>query len=449
MEISNNSQLKNIKFPKLTNCPRLEINRNSSLEQIGDFNKLDSIEYSIDILSNIKLNDISTFPEVVTTEYIEIKNNPELDICSEPFICNHIYNGREIDFVRNGTNCITEAVVENSCGYQAKNCPTVGFTIDDDATAQIYNDHYSKCRVLHGDLFIIDDFSIQPDFKSLNAIIGKVDIESRTITNLSFPNLEFLLRFLSVNNTLGLESITFPKLNRFANSNGFHRPSILFEGNADLQEINTFNNLSSSNGIINIVNNPNLKSISGFNGSFSPLGIRIQGNDQLSAITGFSSINEIGTIEIKDNQELTDVTGFEYIFKADQLTVTNNPNLSFCSVKGFCHHIENDRAHTVNDNDQGCNSGIEILEKCSVAVVDQDLIDGSIQLYPNPTSGIVNIYSEEDIISAELISANGSISKVQVLYNQIDLNGLMDGIYWIRLKTQKNISTIKVMISKN
>ena len=127
MEISNNSQLKNIKFPKLTNCPRLEINRNSNLEQIGDFNKLDSIEYSIDILSNIKLNDISTFPEVVTTEYIEIKNNPELDICSESFICNHIYNGREIDFVRNGSNCITEAVVESGCGYQAKDCPTVGF----------------------------------------------------------------------------------------------------------------------------------------------------------------------------------------------------------------------------------------------------------------------------------------------------------------------------------
>ena len=327
--------------------------------------------------------------------------------------------------------------------------PQLVFTIDDDATAQIYNDHYSKCRVLNGDLLVIDDFSIQPDFKNLNAIIGKLDVESRTISTIEFPNLEFLLRFLSVNNTIGLESISFPKLNRFANSNGFHRPSILFEDNADLLEINTFNKISSSDGIINVVDNPRLKSISGFNGSFSPLGIRIQGNDQLNSITGFSSINEIGTIEIKDNQELTDVTGFEYIFNADQLTVTNNPKLSFCSVKGFCHHIDNDRAHTVNDNDQGCNSGQEILEKCSVAVVDQDLIDASFQLYPNPTSGILNIESQVEIISLEIISANGSISNVQVNYNQIDLNGLEDGMYWLRIKSPKNISTIKVMISKN
>lgn len=62
------------------------------------------------------------------------------------------------------------------------------------------------------------------------------------------------------------------------------------------------------------------------------------------------------------------------------------------------------------------------------------LSEGSISIYPNPSSGIINISTEEDVISVEVFDITG---KRMAVYRSrtIDLSSLPNGLYNLRIST--------------
>ena len=64
--------------------------------------------------------------------------------------------------------------------------------------------------------------------------------------------------------------------------------------------------------------------------------------------------------------------------------------------------------------------------------------------YPNPTSGVLSIETEENIISITLSSSNGRIL-AKTKSNNFDLSQYSNGIYFINIQTDKGFVTKKIL----
>ncbi|MBT8327208.1 MAG: T9SS type A sorting domain-containing protein, partial [Bacteroidia bacterium] len=89
-----------------------------------------------------------------------------------------------------------------------------------------------------------------------------------------------------------------------------------------------------------------------------------------------------------------------------------------------------------------CNNG----EDNSTSDIKK-MLDHNISIYPNPTTGHVNVVSDEEILLIEMYDANGK--KLLDARNQtsIDLNNEASGQYYIRVHTASgkyNKTVIKI-----
>ncbi len=71
-----------------------------------------------------------------------------------------------------------------------------------------------------------------------------------------------------------------------------------------------------------------------------------------------------------------------------------------------------------------------------------------ISVYPNPTSGIVNIQSEIKIKQVQLISVEGKIVRKYSSVNQLDLNSLPNGIYMLKIQLENGKTGVKKLVKK-
>jgi hypothetical protein len=66
-------------------------------------------------------------------------------------------------------------------------------------------------------------------------------------------------------------------------------------------------------------------------------------------------------------------------------------------------------------------------------------------IYPNPTSGLLKINSEETILNIELIDVTGSKSNLMLNNNTIDISNLSSGIYMLNIQTKSGIYSHKLV----
>lgn len=76
----------------------------------------------------------------------------------------------------------------------------------------------------------------------------------------------------------------------------------------------------------------------------------------------------------------------------------------------------------------------------TLAVNGAAISNQSIQLFPNPTSSILNIQTEEKIIDLKIIGITGRTTNVSnYANNKIDVSGLSSGMYFVEIETEKGL----------
>ncbi|WP_027383330.1 T9SS type A sorting domain-containing protein [Epilithonimonas caeni] len=90
----------------------------------------------------------------------------------------------------------------------------------------------------------------------------------------------------------------------------------------------------------------------------------------------------------------------------------------------------------------GDNYYIAVLEEEVLKTDEVNKI--SINIYPNPTSDFINIITKEKINNIDIYDSTGrKVTAEYKLNNQIDVRKLINGIYYIKIKTDKNNLTSK------
>lgn len=92
------------------------------------------------------------------------------------------------------------------------------------------------------------------------------------------------------------------------------------------------------------------------------------------------------------------------------------------------------------------------IEFC-VSTTTENSIESATKLsiFPNPTSGMLNVTSNEEIDSVEIFNSIGNTvvsSKVAGNNSAIDMSNLPNGMYFVRVSTSNGIETVKVILER-
>ena len=72
----------------------------------------------------------------------------------------------------------------------------------------------------------------------------------------------------------------------------------------------------------------------------------------------------------------------------------------------------------------------------------------NINLSPNPASNTIYINESTEVLNATIYGINGQIRLKQLITNKIDVTGLENGLFFLKLKNVKNETISKVIIKK-
>ena len=140
----------------------------------------------------------------------------------------------------------------------------------------------------------------------------------------------------------------------------------------------------------------------------------IKSNQSIKDLWGLHNLDSLtGDFEITDNENLEALHGLESLRSVDgfkftgdkieesKLKITNNPKLSACSVIGICF-LRNYAEFDISNNSENCNSIVEVMSGCNFISVEEKS-NHKLKVYPNPSSGIINVSSENKISDIKLM----------------------------------------------
>jgi len=118
-----------------------------------------------------------------------------------------------------------------------------------------------------------------------------------------------------------------------------------------------------------------------------------------------------------------------------------NSNLNF-SAAGLTYCQSTSARQSLIDNHGWIitDAGLD----CTSVYVDEET-DQSISVYPNPTSGILNIQGNNKELTAVIFDILGKKIMSQSFFNEVDLSQLETGIYIIRISDGQNSFSQKII----
>ena len=78
----------------------------------------------------------------------------------------------------------------------------------------------------------------------------------------------------------------------------------------------------------------------------------------------------------------------------------------------------------------------------------QSVSNSNINIYPNPTNGLLNINTNENINSISIYNIIGKQVLNTIDKETINISSLEDGIYFIDITTEKGIYTQRIILAK-
>jgi hypothetical protein len=323
--------------------------------------------------------------------------------------------------------------------------------------------NYPGCTVIEGNLLVNsepdDNITNLDSLFPLTHIWGNLSLASNdSLKSLNgLENLKTIGGQLSLNNNdalidfnglASLESIghlvvvlnddlqNFSGLENLKSING----AVYVYNNSNLSNTNGLDNLESIGGYLGIKTNPQLTAISGLNQLTSiGDGLIIEHNPSLLSISGLNDLASVnGYLIIRTNKVLETIMGLESLDHSgiDTLIIGANSKLSVCHIQPICDYLENGGGAYFYFNAPGCITQQEVENACLAASVDDLLLKDAIRIFPNPTTGIVQIVIPEHTEwNVRIRDAMGRtmIRLHQLTGGQIDLSNVPAGLYFIEL----------------
>lgn len=210
--------------------------------------------------------------------------------------------------------------------------------------------------------------------------------------------------------------------------------------NDDLMDMNGLENLKSIGGFLQMVGNKSLTSLNGLENLTSiGVGLALSYNDSLMSLSGLNSVTSIAhQVRIQNNPMLTSLSGLDSIDPTliTDMVIESNSQLSLCDIQSVCDYLENGGPATISGNAPGCATREEIEAACAVPV--GEVKNEEVAIYPNPTTGLLEITGQEMEQGAFVVTNTiGSIVKRGAVQSrQIDISELANGLYFISLHSE-------------
>jgi hypothetical protein len=224
--------------------------------------------------------------------------------------------------------------------------------------------------------------------------------------------------------------------------------------NDALVSLNGMESLHTLEGYLAISQNDALTDFSGFPATLTSIEmyLHIFDNDALVSLNGMENLTYVDAdLDIFDNEALISLSGLENLdyTALSAVEIFNNPNLATCEVQFLCGYLENEGAAYINSNAPGCNSVPEVEDACSTVSVDNLISEEAIQVFPNPTTGIVHFEIPKNTEwKVSVRDATGRmVLPAQMLTNaQVDLSFLTPGLYLLELQDDRQRVLKKVVV---
>ncbi|GEQ85607.1 hypothetical protein ULMS_11150 [Patiriisocius marinistellae] len=456
---------------------RIVIGNNDLVTSLAGFENIDNLDFSFWITDNLLINDISAFENLNSTFVFGIKilNNPALSLCNIQAVCENIGNTNlgYFEIENNGTGCENIVEVAQSCG-QTLLCPPGVISLSSQAEVNEFQSTYPNCTSLVEGLTIsgqditnllplnqitqVGDLTIEQNFNltSLNGLENIITFQSFIIGEpvrlkiISNPELVSLQGLSSLVNTEGL-NMSISVNSSLENLDGLQGlqgtvSTLNIIGNDALLDLEGLSSIQTVDNFY-IENNDVLNSLSGLDDLLVTGRLFVENNDMLEVLDFPNAIDPICGFTISGNEVLTSIDGFVDSYSGAcniDFRITDNPNLSNCSIAYVCDAFPNVGSFDVNNNAMGCNTINEIDDACTLMVVENFSVD-MIKIYPNPTSQLLNIETNNLVMDNVVIRSISGKTLLQTSNKQIDISNFSAGVYFITIETTQGTITKKIV----
>lgn len=404
------------------------ISFNNNLINLDELSNLETISGVLFITDNSQLNSIEALSNITELIGLDIRNLPSLTSLYG------LHNLASVEWDSSGDVSITG---EN------------GFT-----TLEGLN----SLTLINGSLTLQN----LPNLTSLEGLNNLQAVAEIRIQNNPLLNSISALENLDDNDTnyegISVGGIHISKNASLESLHGLH--NLTTTGDLLIENCNSLTNLSGLDsletigsvalmfGSLQILNNSSLVDLSGLaNLTAIGGGLNIQDNEALENMNTLSNLTHTGYWDISRNPSLMTLSGMDNIEISAYIKLSDNNNLSTCSLSNLCTYLSNGGVNQIYDNATGCNSAQEILDLCELRIEEISDLE-EISFYPVPIKQILNIVSKSasqielvrifDLSGKEVFTSKGNNAK-------LDISVLPAGTYVVSVKTIKGVHNEKIM----
>ncbi len=368
-------------------------------------------------------------------------------------------------------------IASNSNGQNQKNENNyIEVTLDSSQLTYVPDDNFEQALIDYGyDSGDLDDYVptanitsvIALDIASKNVVdlTGIEDFLSLTtfycqdnaITNINLVENNILLTDFNCSNnnltSLALEGNTYlSQLNCSNNqltslllSNNNYLTSVLCNDN-----LLEFINVNNGNNVVlttfNAINNANDLCIQVDNANDANNGVNSYSDWQKDESAGYSSFCGVLSLFVntEGNGTVTISPDMDTYELNDEVTLTATPDSNWLFAGWTGDYVGTESSITITmDADKTLTATFDYIDG-----VTEETMDNRVMIFPNPTNDVINIVSEQNtIINNEVLydAIGKSIVEFNTNPQQISLKSFADGIYYLEIRTNQGVVTMKVV----